>query len=173
MCSQVMGEGRWTDGLLQSLLGPKCLFLPWLVQSCCQCQPDFRNHWRRHGETYKLRRRRRRSPKSALLLPSRCSLPDSPACTPPRAPGTCDSRGSGGGGFCPSPGGVTVAAQVPPGPGGKEVPMPLGWGMTPEGSMGKTRSPFSGVPLVPSRPLVSHTTIPRTSQRPLAGTFLR
>lgn len=41
------------------------------------------------------------------------------------------------------------------------------------GSMGKTRSPVFGVPLAPSLPLESHKMIPRTSQRPLAGTFLR
>lgn len=38
------------EGLPKGLLGPKHLFLPWLVQSCCRCQPGFRNHWRRHGE---------------------------------------------------------------------------------------------------------------------------
>lgn len=68
---------------------------------------------------------------------------------------------------------MKVDALAPPGPGGQEVPIPLGWGMTPVESMGKTRSPFFGVPLAPSPPLASHKMIPRTSQRPPAGTFLR
>lgn len=51
--------------------------------------------------------------------------------------------------------------------------MPLGWGTTPVGSMGKTHSPFFGVPLAPSPLLESHTMIPRTSRRPQTGTFLR
>lgn len=92
---------------------------------------------------------------------------------PAPPPSTCDSTGSEGGGFCPSPGGVKVAARGPPGPGGEQGPMPPGWGMTPVGSSGKMHRPFSGVPLAPSLPLASRKTTPGTSQRPLAGTSLR
>lgn len=96
-----------------------------------------------------------------------------PGLWPPHPPSTCDSTGSEGGGFCPSLGGVKVAAQGPPGPGGEQGPMPLGWGMIPLGNSGKTHRPFSGVPLVPSLPLSSRKMTPGTSQRPLAGTSLR
>lgn len=78
-----------------------------------------------------------------------------PACT-------CDSRESGRGGFCPSPGGVRAAAQAPPSPGGVGVQMPPGWGMLPEGNKERRHSPFSGEALEPSPPLGSHKMTPGT-----------
>lgn len=86
-------------------------------------------------------------------------LPQPPTQTPAC---TCDSRESGTGGFCPSPGGVRAAARAPLGPGGVGVQMPLGWGTLPEGSKEKRHSPFSGEVPEPSPPLGSHRRTPGT-----------
>lgn len=52
------------------LLGSRWLLLPWLVRSCCQCQPGFRSHWRDTGRREV--RRRKRGQAGCLDTPAHC-----------------------------------------------------------------------------------------------------
>ena len=67
-------QGPGHQHMSRDLLGPRWLLLPWLVRSCCQCQPGFRSHWRDTGR----REVRRRSRCQARCL-------DTPACCFPGA----------------------------------------------------------------------------------------